>query len=133
MSNENQSKIIKLIEHARKITSDMMRFAFELTEETRESAEKSLEYGKKVRESVQKLIYQDLSGSIGNQDIYTVVFVSVLPQIDNAITELTSALQRKSTPKMEEYIPTEEELEKMLMENYERVMDEEKGDLKMPF
>ena len=118
-------KVIKLIQHARKVAGDMLKAAYELREENREKAQKTLEYGKKVKESVDNLIFQDLSGTFEGQDLYTVVFVSVLPLMENSVNELTYALNKKPEPVEEEHVPTEEELEALLMENYKRFEEQE--------
>ena len=121
MAEEADPKIVKLIQHARKITGDMMKFAIEMTEDKKEQAQKTLEYGKKVKDSVEKLIFQKLSGTFEGQDLFTVIYVSILPQMENAINDLNFALiEKPKEEEPEEEIPTQEELDAMIMENFKR-------------
>ena len=122
MAEENNDKVVKLVQYARKVTADMMKLALEMSEDKKEHAQKTLEYGKKVKESVEKLIFQDLTGKIEGQDMFTVIFVSVLPQMENAVKDLELALQEKPKEEEEpdEQIPTQEELDAMIMENFKR-------------
>ena len=118
--------IVKLLDHSRKISRDMMKYAFEFTEDIREKAESTLNYGKKVKKSLENLIGKDLKGEYEGQNIFMVTFVSILPQLDNAISELSSTLSAKHESSNGDDVLSEEELEAMIMQNYQRVEQEMK-------
>ncbi|EAY22968.1 hypothetical protein TVAG_077150 [Trichomonas vaginalis G3] len=87
------SKIEKLVEHVRKITNETMIYAYELTDETLDKAKNTLQYAKKVQDSISQALLNEPNAEIDGQDAFIVVSVSILPQLNNAVKELEDAIQ----------------------------------------
>lgn len=87
------SKIEKLVEHVRKITNETMIYAYELTGETLDKAKNTLQYAKKVQDSISQALLNEPNAEIDGQDAFIVVSVSILPQLNNAVKELEDAIQ----------------------------------------
>ena len=87
------SKIEKLVEHVRKITNETMIYAYELTDETLDKAKNTLQYAKKVQNSISQALLNEPNAEIDGQDAFIVVSVSILPQLNNAVKELEDAIQ----------------------------------------
>ena len=125
MTTQNSS-IQKLVIHTRKITKELLKQAFAFSEDDRSSAQSKFDYAKKVKESLEKQVNTDINEEIDGEDAFIVILASVLPQLERAINEMEEVLMEEQKVEPGEHVPTEEELEEMLLQNFKRVEEERK-------
>lgn len=115
-----ETKLQKLVEHARKITSKALAYAYELKEDNLEKAKNSLNYAKQVDKSLAMAMVTEPNTQIEGQSAFMIITVSILPQLENAIAELEEAVANLKIGDEEEDKVTEEQLDKELDNLFDR-------------